>query len=115
MLLRLSGHEVKVLTEATEVLQSASVFAPHVAVLDIGLPGIDGYELARQLRGLDGGANLVLIALTGYGQPQDRTRSRAAGFDYHFIKPVEPVEFEIAVQANPLSRTSANSAPRSSA
>ena len=100
MLLRLSGHEVKVLTDASKVLSSARVFAPHVAVLDIGLPGLDGYELARELRCPQGNPDLVLIALTGHGQKQDRDRALEAGFDYHFVKPVEPRDFEAAIQAD---------------
>jgi signal transduction histidine kinase len=97
MVLRLSGHDVKVLTDAHHVLSSARVFAPQVAVLDIGLPGVDGHQLARQLRQQEGNDALVLIALTGYGQPQDRERSTAAGFDYHFVKPVEPRDIEAAI------------------
>jgi signal transduction histidine kinase len=99
MLLRLSGHEVKVITEAAEVIPAAAVFAPDVAVLDIGLPGLNGYELARKLRRQEPKRKLVLIALTGYGQKQDRERAMEAGFDYHFAKPVEPGELEIAITA----------------
>jgi CheY-like chemotaxis protein len=88
-----------VVTDATDVISSVGVFAPHVAVLDIGLPGLDGYELARKLRQHDDNAQLVLIALTGYGQKEDRERAVAAGFDYHFVKPVEPAELEAAIAA----------------
>ncbi|MBI1918365.1 MAG: response regulator, partial [Planctomycetes bacterium] len=63
---------------------------PEVAILDNGLPGSDGHELARQLRERLGPNGMVLIALTGWGQEEDRRRSRAAGFDYHLVKPVEP-------------------------
>jgi CheY-like chemotaxis protein len=62
---------------------------PDVAIIDIGLPGIDGYEVARRMRA-DTGQGLTLIALTGYGFPEDRERSRAAGFDRHLVKPVAP-------------------------
>jgi DNA-binding response OmpR family regulator len=86
-----------VVTEATKVVSASAEFMPQVAVLDIGLPGINGYELARQLRQQAGHADVVLIALTGYGQNQDRKRAAEAGFDYHFVKPVDPGELEIAI------------------
>jgi two-component system CheB/CheR fusion protein len=57
-------------------------------VLDLGMPGVDGYETARALRAATGGADVVLIAVTGWGQPDDYVRSKAAGFDYHLVKPV---------------------------
>jgi CheY-like chemotaxis protein len=63
---------------------------PQAFLLDIGLPGMDGYELARRLRALPATASATLIALTGYGQPQDREKSQAAGFDHHIEKPVDP-------------------------
>ncbi len=62
---------------------------PELAILDIGLPGMDGYELANAIRDLPGGANIRLIALTGYGQQHDKDRSQNAGFNAHMIKPVE--------------------------
>ena len=99
MVLRLGGHEVKVVTEAGEAIASARVFDPHVAILDIGLPGLDGYELAGRLRKDADHDQLVLIALTGYGQRQDRERAAEAGFDYHFVKPVDTSELEAAIAA----------------
>jgi CheY-like chemotaxis protein len=97
MLLQISGHETRVVTEAAQVVSASAEFMPQVAVLDIGLPGINGYELARQLRQQPGHAEVVLIALTGYGQSQDRKRAAEAGFDYHFVKPVDPGELEAAI------------------
>jgi signal transduction histidine kinase len=99
MLLQLSGHETRVVTEAAKVVSASAEFIPHVAVLDIGLPVINGYELARQLRQQADNAELVLIALTGYGQNQDRERAAEAGFDYHFVKPVDPGKLEAAIGA----------------
>jgi CheY-like chemotaxis protein len=64
-------------------------FAPDLALLDIGLPVMDGYELAQHLRARSGGARLQMYALTGYGQQDDRTRARSAGFDGHFVKPLD--------------------------
>ncbi|MBI4205998.1 MAG: response regulator [Betaproteobacteria bacterium] len=101
MLLRLAGHETRVITEAAEVISAAAEFMPHVVVLDIGLPRINGYELARQLRQQADNAEVVLIALTGYGQKQDRERAAEAGFDYYFVKPFDPGEFEAAIGAGP--------------
>jgi signal transduction histidine kinase/DNA-binding response OmpR family regulator len=82
------GHEVVIARDALQALGLVDEFHPDVAVLDIGLPGMDGYELARRLRarGLD---QCLLIAVTGYGQDDDRVRSRAAGFDVHLVKPVD--------------------------
>ncbi|HKA43259.1 MAG TPA: response regulator [Burkholderiales bacterium] len=99
MLLRLAGHEVKVITQAAEVIPCAAVFAPHVALLDIGLPGLDGYELARRLRQEPEHSQLALIALTGYGLRHDRERASEAGFDHHFVKPVDAAELETAIAA----------------
>ena len=65
---------------------------PDVAVIDIGLPGMDGYQVARRLRGSPAGAAMRLIALTGYGQPHDRRAAFEAGFDFHLVKPLDPDE-----------------------
>jgi signal transduction histidine kinase len=96
MYLRLEGHEVKVVADAHHAISSATVFAPQVAVLDIGLPELDGYYLARRLRQQSGG-ELTLIALTGYGQKEDRERALEAGFDHFFVKPTDPREIQAAI------------------
>jgi len=88
MLLSLDGHEVHTAFDATEALEAAHRFKPEVVFLDIGLPQMDGYEVARRLRANNGHEPIRLVALTGYGQPEDRTRSHAAGFDDHLVKPV---------------------------
>jgi PAS domain S-box-containing protein len=82
------GHEPAVAHDGLAALELATSFQPHVAVLDIGLPVMDGYELARKLRAQPGSETLRLIAVTGYGQDSDRARAREAGFDHHLIKPV---------------------------
>jgi PAS domain S-box-containing protein len=82
------GHEAMVAYDGATALEVAGRFKPDVAVLDIGLPVMDGYELAVELRGRFGRAELRLIAVTGYGQDADRARSRAAGFDHHLVKPI---------------------------
>ena len=73
-------------------LEAAHDFRPHVALLDIGMPKLNGYEVARRLRAEPWGANTVLIAVTGWGQAQDRERTAEAGFDHHLIKPVMPAD-----------------------
>jgi CheY-like chemotaxis protein/anti-sigma regulatory factor (Ser/Thr protein kinase) len=82
------GHQVTTAADAIEALDRTDASRPDVAVLDIGLPGIDGYELADRLRQRDG-PGLTLIAVTGYGQPEDKARALTAGFDAHFVKPVD--------------------------
>jgi CheY-like chemotaxis protein len=96
--LRLEGHEVKTVNDGNEALSSVRVFAPHVIVLDIGLPGIDGYAVARRLRGEGDTSHALLIALTGYGQKDDRERATEAGFDYHFVKPTDPRQIQAAIE-----------------
>ncbi len=88
-LLSVEGHQVKVMEDARTALSYAAEHPPHVFILDIGLPDMDGYELARQLRARPEHANAMLIALTGYGQAHDRVLAKAAGFDHHFVKPVD--------------------------
>jgi CheY-like chemotaxis protein len=83
------GYEVESAGEADDALQIAARFRPQVVVLDIGLPGIDGWELARRLRGISGLEQIRLVALTGYGSERDRQRSRDAGIDEHLLKPIE--------------------------
>jgi two-component system CheB/CheR fusion protein len=90
LLLRLKGHQVEVAHDGPAALEVALSFEPEVVLLDIGLPGIDGYEVARRLREEARLARALLVALTGYGQEEDRRRARYAGFDHHFTKPVDP-------------------------
>ena len=103
-LLRLFGHTVAVAREPLAALELAEQFDPDVAILDIGLPGIDGYELAERLRRQAGGNGRRLIALTGYGQAGDRSRSRAAGFDLHLVKPVDFDALHAALMADAAPR-----------
>ena len=90
LLLNLWGHEVRLAHESKSALEIAQAFQPQVVLLDIGLPEVDGYQVARQLRQEAGLSGAKLIALTGYGQDEDRRRSREAGFDLHLVKPVTP-------------------------
>jgi CheY-like chemotaxis protein len=88
-LLTLCGHDVRTAGDGTKALEAAAQFAPQLVLSDIGLPGMDGYQLAPALRRLAGPRRMVLAALTGYGQPMDRERAIEAGFDHHLIKPLE--------------------------
>ncbi|HXS26511.1 MAG TPA: PAS domain-containing protein [Steroidobacteraceae bacterium] len=88
MLLRLAGHEVRVATNGRAALALANAFRPSAALLDIGMPKLNGYEVARALRSEPWGKNMRLIALTGWGQEEDKRQARAAGFDHHLTKPV---------------------------
>jgi CheY-like chemotaxis protein len=89
MLLEVLGHETAVEYDPLQARARARDGSFDAFVLDIGLPGMDGHELARQIRTLPGAAGALFIALTGYGQQQDRDASRAAGFHYHFVKPAD--------------------------
>jgi len=88
-LLRLDGHWVTTASSGSEALERVASLRPDVAFLDIGLPELDGYEVARRIRADPQNAGLRLIAITGYGQEADRERALAAGFTLHLIKPVE--------------------------
>lgn len=88
MMLDASGYDVTVCWTAASAIEHARKISPQVCLLDIGLPDMDGTELARQIRKMPETQAAVLIAVTGYGQEQDRTKTRAAGFDHHFVKPV---------------------------
>jgi PAS domain S-box-containing protein len=89
-LLRVWGHDVQVVHDGLQALDAARGRRPEVVLLDIGLPGLDGYQVARRLRDDLGLDSALLVAMTGYGQPEDRRRSREAGIHHHFVKPVEP-------------------------
>ena len=83
------GYSTHVAHDAPEALRIAATFAPNVVLLDIGLPVMDGYELAARLRSSPGGERMHLVAVTGYGQESDRRRTREADIDAHVVKPVE--------------------------
>src|SRR5262245_50162058 len=100
-LLSLEGHTIERAYSATDALSRAAAFKAQVVLLDIGLPEVDGYEVARRLRLLPELHETRLIAVTGYGQPQDRERARAAGFDEHLIKPVSPASVARALTGIP--------------
>jgi CheY-like chemotaxis protein len=90
LMLRLEGHEVHCASDGEEALTLAGLRRPEIVVLDVGMPKLDGCEVARRIRAESWGRNAVLVALTGWGQDADRKRSREAGFDMHLVKPVDP-------------------------
>jgi CheY-like chemotaxis protein len=87
MLLRLKGHETRVAHDGPTAVAAAASYQPEVILLDIGMPGMDGYEVARRVRAGPNGESVLLIALTGWGQEEDRRRTAEAGFDHHIVKP----------------------------
>jgi CheY-like chemotaxis protein len=100
MILQLSGHETASVYTAADALQRAADFKPDVVLLDIGLPGMDGYEVAQKMRELPGLRDIRLVAVTGYGRSDDRLRARDAGFDDHLTKPVEYAVLERTLAAS---------------
>ncbi len=90
LMLRLEGHEVHCASDGEEALALAGLRRPEIVVLDVGMPKLDGCEVARRIRAESWGRGAVLVALTGWGQDVDRRRSREAGFDMHLVKPVDP-------------------------
>ena len=91
-LLEVAGHEVRTVHNGTAALPAAAIYRPHAVLMDIGLPGMSGYEVAKQLRSQPEFAGTTLIALTGYGQEEDRLRLVEAGFNKHLVKPISPAE-----------------------
>lgn len=89
MFLRLMGNDVHTSYDGPSALEAAAVYIPEVVLLDIGLPGMTGYEVARSLRSLPGLEKAILVAVTGWGQEEDRRRCKEAGFDQHVIKPID--------------------------
>ncbi len=92
MMLRLMGNDVRTVRDGLQAVEEAAAFRPDVALLDIGMPGLNGYESARRIREQRWGKEIVLVALTGWGQEEDKRRAAEAGFDRHFTKPVSPAE-----------------------
>jgi signal transduction histidine kinase/ActR/RegA family two-component response regulator len=99
-LLEMEGFEVKVASEGMAALEIAEQFHPDVVLLDIGLPGMNGFEVAHRLRAQPGSRDALLIALTGYGEAESRSRSAKAGFDFHMVKPAD-VDLLLAMLADP--------------
>ena len=104
MLLRLRGHEVQTVHDGHAALAAAAEFAPDAAVIDLGMPGLGGIDVAERIRGEPWGDGILLVALTGWGQQDDRRRTADAGFDHHLVKPADPAELEQLLQSSPARR-----------
>jgi CheY-like chemotaxis protein len=96
-LLRLFGHEVHVALDGEQALEIASTMHPQVVLLDLGMPRMDGHEVARRMRAAPWGAAIRIVALSGFGDGSDRARSLEAGCNDHLVKPVSPAELEHAL------------------
>ncbi|MFO1431639.1 MAG: PAS domain S-box protein [Candidatus Competibacteraceae bacterium] len=94
LLLQMMGQDIQIAYDGLEALAKAETFRPQIVLLDLGMPKLNGYETARRLRAESWGEKAILVALTGWGQEEDRRRAREAGFDYHVVKPVDPIELE---------------------
>jgi CheY-like chemotaxis protein len=103
-LLGLLGHETRIAHDGEQALALAEAFRPDIALLDIGMPGRNGYDLARAVRAAPWGRAMKLVAVTGWGQAEDRRRSREAGFDAHLVKPVELGALEALLREPDTSR-----------
>ena len=101
MLLSLRGHQVATAYDGPTAIEQARKLAPDVVLLDIGLPRLDGFEVARRLREEHPGKPMLLVALTGYGHERDRVRAREAGFDHHLLKPVRLEMLEELLTVSP--------------
>jgi two-component system, chemotaxis family, CheB/CheR fusion protein len=99
MLLRLDEHEIHIAFDGPSALEASRSFKPEIVFLDIGLPGLNGLEVAKRLRQSPEGAGVVLVALSGYGQPEDHRRSLEAGFDRHLVKPVDHAQLDAVIAA----------------
>ena len=95
MLLNVSGYDVRTAFDGPTALEAALAYRPDAVLLDIGLPGLDGFEVARTMRQLPVLEHIVLVAMTGYGQETDRQRSQEAGFDHHLVKPARLEQLQL--------------------
>ncbi len=90
MMLKALGNEVQTAHDGCEAIRMAAEYRPDIVLMDIGMPELNGYEAAQQIREQDWGMSMVLVALTGWGQEEDKQRAKEAGFDHHLAKPAEP-------------------------
>ena len=99
MLLESMGHEVHVAYDGAEALQAIETLRPEVALLDLGMPKMSGYDVCRRIRAMPWGRELTLIAQSGWGQDEDRRRTRDAGFDHHLVKPIDPGPLDVLLRS----------------
>ena len=96
---RMQGHQVRTAYDAASALTWSGAFVPDAVLLDLGMPGVDGYEVCKRLRAGEEGEALVIVAITGWGQHEVRQRTAEAGFDAHVVKPVDPLALESLVDS----------------
>jgi CheY-like chemotaxis protein len=111
--LRLWEHEVELVHDGLAALNAARAFRPEVVLLDLGLPKLDGFEVARHVRQEPDLAEVLLIAMTGYGQEEDRRRTQEAGFDCHLVKPVDLDTLQQLLRSGPLPESNRPGATQS--
>ena len=101
MMLSIMGHDTRTAHDGESAVTTAETFLPDVVLLDIGLPKLNGYEVAQRIRKTSWGATMYLIAVTGWGQDEDRQRSSEVGLNLHMVKPVEPSALEKLLETLP--------------
>ena len=99
LLLRHLGHDVRTAENGAQAVAVATTFQPEVALLDVGMPELDGHEACRRIRAQPGGDTMVLVAVSGWGQDEDKRRARDAGFQHHLVKPVDPAALAALLHA----------------
>jgi len=107
ILLGLAGHEVYEADDGPRGVEMIQATSPEVALVDVGLPGFDGYEVARRIRSASNGGDIFMVALTGYAQPEDRAQALRAGFDMHLVKPIDRNDLVAVLSAAELRRKAA--------
>src|SRR5439155_4033543 len=106
-LLKLTGNETHIAYDGVQAVGAAEQFRPDVALVDVGLPKLNGLDVARRIREQSWGKDMILVALTGWGQDDDRHRSKAAGFDHHMVKPVDLAVLMKLLAETPVSQHAA--------
>ncbi len=101
MVVKMLGNDVRTAGDGQQAIEIAADYLPEVVLMDIGMPRMNGYEAARHIRGQPWGGAMLLVALTGWGQDEDRQRTRDAGFDHHLVKPADPSTLKSLLQAAP--------------
>ena len=99
MLLRMKGHDVRTAYDGLEAIDAAISHKPEIVLLDVGLPRLNGFDVARRLRESEGLRKAILVALTGWGHDEDRRRSKEAGFDHHMVKPADPAALDRVLES----------------
>jgi CheY-like chemotaxis protein len=103
MVVRMLGHDVRTACDGQEGVEVAESFLPDVVLMDLGMPRMNGFEAARKIREQPWGQQMLLIALTGWGQAEDKQRTKDAGFDHHLVKPAEPAELQRLLASLPVA------------